>query len=121
MAEHLVVKVTTGAHDNLEVVNQAFTVAATALAAGASVSLWLTGNAVTLALPGAAEALELAQAVPLAELRDVVIEGGTLTVCSQCAARRDVTAGDLLPQVRIAGSTTFVDEVLAPQTQALVY
>jgi len=121
MADTLVVKLTAGAGDNPELVNQAFTVTATAAAAGARVSLWLTGNAVTLALPGAVEAVELPQAPPLADLRDLIVEVGTMTVCSQCAARRDLSASDLLPQVRLAGSVTFVEEILAPGVQALVY
>ena len=44
MARSLVVKVTAGA-DAPERCAQAFTVAATAVAAGAEVSLWLTGDA----------------------------------------------------------------------------
>jgi predicted peroxiredoxin len=116
----LVVKCTAGV-EAPERCSQAFTVAATALAAGASVSLWLTGEAVWLAVPGRAEAFELAHAAPLAELRDAVLAGGTLTVCTQCAARRDLSSDDLLPGVRIAGSASFVDEVLRVDTQALVY
>lgn len=116
----LVVKCTSGA-DAPERSSQAFTVASTALAAGASVSLWLTGEAVWLAVPGRAEQFELPHAAPMAELRDAVLAGGSLTVCTQCAARRDLTQDDLLPGVRIAGSASFVDEVLRDGTQALVY
>jgi predicted peroxiredoxin len=116
----LVVKCTSGA-EAAERCSQAFTVAATALAAGAEVSLWLTGDAVWFALPGRAETFELPHSAPLAELRDAVLAGGTLTVCTQCAARREITQDDLLPGARIAGSATFVDEALRPETQALVY
>jgi hypothetical protein len=35
---------------------------------------------------------------PLADLRDAVIADGRVTVCSQCAARRDLTEADLLPE-----------------------
>ena len=63
-----------------------------------------TGEAAWLAVPGRAEAFELPHSAPLAELRDAVLAGGTLTVCTQCAARRDLSRGDLLPGVRIAGS-----------------
>jgi predicted peroxiredoxin len=100
---------------------QAFTVAATALAAGAKVSVWLTGDASHLARPGVAEGITLPHSAPLSELRDAVIEDGTLTVCTQCAARRDLTQADLLPHVRIAGAATFVDEILSAGAQALVY
>jgi predicted peroxiredoxin len=118
MTRTLVVKCTT---TDPEPCSQAFTVAATALAAGAAVSLWLTGDATGLARPGQAEAFALPKAAPLAELRDAVLAEGTLTVCTQCAARRGLTAADLLPGVRLAGAATFVDEILAEGAQAVVY
>lgn len=116
----LVVKCTSGA-EAPERCAQAFTVAATALAAGAEVSLWLTGEAVWFAVPGRAEAFELPHSAPLAQLRDAVLEAGALTACTQCVARRDLTQADLLDGVRIAGSASFVDEALHEGTQALVY
>jgi predicted peroxiredoxin len=116
----LVVKCTAGAEEP-ERCAQAFTVAVTALAAGASVSLWLTGEASWFALPGHAERFVLTHSPPLAELRDAVLGGGQVTVCTQCAARRDITPEQLLAGARIAGSASFVDEVLAPGAQALVY
>ena len=103
----LVVKLTAGVEEP-ERCAQAFTVAATALAAGAEVSLWLTGDASWLAVPGRAEAFVLPHSAPLAELRDAVLTSGMLTVCTQCAARRNITQGDVLPGVRIAGSASFV-------------
>jgi predicted peroxiredoxin len=116
----LVIKCTTGS-EAPERANQAFTVAATAAAAGVTVSLWLTGDAVWFAVPGRAEQFELPLAAPLADLRDAVLAGGTLTVCTQCAARRELAEADLVPGARIAGSASFVDEILAPGVQALVY
>ena len=116
----LVVKCTAGSEDP-ERCAQAFTVAATALAAGADVSLWLTGEAAWLALPGRAEAFELPHSAPLAQLRDAVLAGGTLTVCTQCAARRGITEAVRSPACAVAGSASFVDEVLRAGTQALVY
>ncbi|MCW2648705.1 MAG: hypothetical protein QOG07_802 [Pseudonocardiales bacterium] len=116
----LVVKCTAGIEDP-ERCAQAFTVAATALAAGAEVSLWLTGEATWLAVPGRAEAFDLPHSAPLSDLRDAVLAGGTLTVCTQCAARRDIAETDLVQGAVIAGSTSFVAEVLADNAQALVY
>jgi predicted peroxiredoxin len=116
----LVVKCTAGAQD-AERCAQAFTVAATAVAAGAQVSLWLTGEASWFALPGRAEVFELPHSAPLADLRDAVLAGGTLTVCTQCAARRDLALPDLVPGARIAGAATFVEEALSDGAQALVY
>ena len=119
-ARRLVVKITCGA-EAPERYAQGVTVAATALASGADVSLWLTGEATWLAVPGTAEAFELPHAAPLADLRDVILAGGRVTVCTQCAARRDLTDEDLLPGARIAGAASFVEEVLEPGVQALVY
>lgn len=120
MTKRLVVKSTCGA-DAPERVNQALTVAATALAAGAEVSLWLTGEGAWLALPGRAAQVRLEHAVPLEELLDSVLAAGSVTVCSQCAARREIGPDDVLDGVRIAGAAVFVEESLADGAQALVY
>jgi len=117
---NLVIKCTAGT-DDPERANQAFTVAAAGLAAGASVSLWLTGAAAWFAVAGRAEALELPLATPLAELRDLVLASGELTVCTQCASRRGIGSGDVLPGVRIAGAAAFVEEALVDHAQALIY
>jgi predicted peroxiredoxin len=119
-SHRLVVKCTSGT-DAPERCSQAFTVAATALAAGVEVSLWLTGEAVWMAVPGRAEQFELPHSAPLAQLRDAVLAGGRLTVCTQCVARRDLTQDELMAGALIAGSTSFVDEILQDGTQALVY
>jgi predicted peroxiredoxin len=119
-ARALVVKVTAG-KDEPERCNQAFTVAATAVASGVSVSLWLTGEAAWLALPGRAEEFSLPHAAPLADLLAGVLAGGTVTVCTQCAARRDIAPDDVIKGIRIAGAATFVAEIMADGTQALVY
>lgn len=118
--QHFVLKLTAG-EINPELCSQAFTVAATALAAGVRVSMWLTGEATWFAVPGRAERFVLAEAAPLSGLRDLIIAGGLLTVCAPCATRRGLTAADFLPGVRIAGAATFVEEALSPGTQALVY
>lgn len=120
MSRTLVIKLTAGA-DEPERANQAFTVAATAVAAGATVSLWLTGDAVWFAVPGRAETFDLPHAAPLTELLAAVLEGGQLTVCTQCAKRRDLTQQDLLPSTRIAGAPAFTEEILTDNTQAIVY
>ena len=116
----LVIKCTAGVEDP-ERCNQAFTVAAAGVAAGAQVSLWLTGEAAWFGVPGRAEEFELDLATPLAELRDIVLADGTLTVCSQCAQRRGLVQGDLVEGTRIAGAAVFTEEVLAESAQALVY
>jgi len=120
MSRTLVVKVTSGT-DRPEATNQAFTVASAAVAAGVDVSLWLTGEGAWFALPGRAAELTLEHATPLADLLDLVLAEGRVTVCTQCAARRGIGPGDVLPGVRIAGASTFVEEILAEGAQALVY
>lgn len=120
MPRSLVVKLTAG-EEAPERANQAFTVAATALASGVPVSLWLTGDATWFAVPGRAEAFDLPLATPLLDLRDTVLAGGTLTVCTQCAARRGITEADVVDGARIAGSASFVEEALVEGAQALVY
>lgn len=120
MARSLVIKVTAGA-DAPERCNQAFTVATTALASGVPVSLWLTGEASWFALPGKAAEFALPHAAPLEELLAAILAGGRVTVCTQCAARRNMTADELIDGVRIAGAPAFVEEVLGEGVQALVY
>ena len=120
MARKLVVKVTAGKEDP-ERCNQAFTVASTAVASGVSVSLWLAGEAAWFSLPGRADDFSLPYSAPLADLIASVLAMGTVSICSQCAARRNIRPEDTMPGVRIAGAATFLSEVLADDTQALVY
>ena len=120
MARGLVIKLTAGA-DEPERANQAINVAATALASGAEVSLWLTGEAVWFAVPGRAEQVALPHAAPFEELLAGVLAGGQLTVCTQCAKRRSLTTDDLIDGVRIAGASAFAEEILADGVQAIVY
>lgn len=115
----LVVKCTAGL-ERREALFQAFTVAATAVASGVEVSLWLTGDATWHAV-AASEDPTLEHSPSLASLRDAVLAGGTVTVCTQCALRRDIAEADLVPGARIAGAASFVDEVMADGTRALVY
>ena len=120
MADRLLVKVTCGT-DDPERSNQAFTVAAAAAASGAPVSLWLTGEAAWFGVPGRAEEFELDLATPLDQLMSAVLATGSVTVCSQCAARRGLVQGDLRDGVTIAGAAVFAEQVLGEDVQALVY
>src|SRR5271166_4804391 len=105
----LVIKVTAG-KDDPERCNQAFTVAATAAASGVPVSLWLTGESAWFGLPGRAGDFSLPQAAPLADLLAGVLAAGLVTVCTQCAARRNIGASDLIEGIRIAGAATRSEE-----------
>ena len=116
----LIVKITCGA-EAAERANQAWTVAAMGVAAGAEVTVWLTGEAVWFGTVDRQPDLALPFATPVAELVQTVGEGGRIVVCTQCAARRELTAVDLLAGATIAGAATFVESVLAEGVQALVY
>ena len=120
MARLLVVKATAGA-DAPERCSQAFTVASTAAASGVDVSFWLTGESAWFALPGRAAEFELPHAAPLPDLLGLLVDAGRVTLCTQCAARRGITADDVLPDIRIAGAAVFVEEILTDGAQALVY
>ena len=116
----LAIKITCGA-EAAERANQAWTVAATAIASGADVTVWLTGEAVWFGVRDRQPDLGLAHATPVAELIETVRLAGRIIVCTQCAARRDVGAADLIEGATIAGAATFVEAALHPQSQALVY
>ena len=69
----------------------------------------------------------LSNLVPPLGLRGVyrstnaTLAAGSVTVCTQCAARRNIEADDLISGIRIAGAATFVAEITAEGAQALVY
>ncbi len=116
----LIIKITCGA-EAAERANQAWTVAAMGVAAGADVTVWLTGEAVWFGVRHRQPDLALPQATPVAELVETVREGGRIVVCTQCAARRDLVAEDLVDHAAIAGAASFVEAVLTDGVQALVY
>ncbi|MDE0776830.1 MAG: DsrE family protein [Nocardioides sp.] len=120
MPRTLAVKLTCGT-ESAERANQGLTVAASAVALGAPVSLWLIGEAVWFAVRDRQPDLGLEHAVPLADLVESVRAGADITVCSQCAARRSVTEQDLIDGARIAGAAVFAELVLQDGVQALVY
>ena len=116
---HLMIKITCGA-EAAERANQAWTVAAMGVAAGARLTVWLTGEAVWFAVTGRQPDLALAHATPVAELVETIRTGGRLVVCTQCAARRELTEQDLVDGAVIGGAAGFVEAVLA-DVRALVY
>jgi predicted peroxiredoxin len=116
----LLIKITCGA-EAAERANQAWTVAAMGVAAGAAVSVWLTGEAVWFAVPGRQPDLDLPYATPVADLIETVRLGGSITVCTQCAARRELVMEDLVQSASIQGAASFVEAALGDKVQALVY
>ena len=118
--QSLLIKITCGA-EAAERANQAWTVAAMGVAAGASVSVWLTGEAAWFAVTGRQPDLQLPYATPVGELVETVRLGGAITVCTQCAARRELAEADLIESASIQGAASFVEQVLADNVRALVY
>ena len=51
----------------------------------------------------------------------IILASGTLTLCTQCAVRRDIKEEDLISGIRIAGAAAYVEEITADATQALIY
>ena len=67
------------------------------------------------------EEFELPHSAKLADLRDAILAGGKITLCTQCAVRRGINDGDQIPGIVIAGAASFVEEIMQPGVQALVY
>lgn len=65
--------------------------------------------------------MTLEHAAAVADLLAAVLASGSVTLCTQCAARRGLSQEDLREGIRIAGAATFVDEITAADVQALVY
>lgn len=119
-ARRLVVKLTAGL-DDPERATMALSVAAAAVAGGFQVSLWLSGEAVSLALPGGADGLALEHSPPASASLAAILEGGTVTACAPCLTRRGLSADDLVDGVGGAGAASFVADATADDTTALVY
>jgi len=123
MSRSLVVQVASGQNDP-ERCAQGFTIAVTAVASGVKTSLWLSGEASWFALPGRAETFELPHSAPLADLLAALLAADALasvTLCSQCAVRREISSDDVIPGIRIAGAALFVEEIMRDEVQVLTF
>jgi predicted peroxiredoxin len=100
-----VINLTTG-HEDGDRVTVAFLVGTAGLAAGKDVVMFLTKEAVRLAIPGYADAIESAGAPPVAKLFAQFAEGGgELYACPICFDARRLDHDRLVPNARIAGAT----------------
>lgn len=120
MRKRLVIKLIAG-HEDPERLSGALNVAAAALASGVDVSLWLTSESSWFALPGKINEVQLPHSPGFAELLALIIQNGSVTLCTQCATRRGIQEQDLIDGITIKGSATFVEEITADGVQALVY
>src|SRR4051794_12630657 len=106
MAEQkVVVNLATGLED-AERVTCAFLVGGAAAEQGKQVAMFLTKEAVRLALPGHADAVACDGCPPLARLFEQYQQnGGELLVCPICFNSRKLDEGALAPNARLAGAT----------------
>jgi len=102
---NVVINLMTG-HEDSEKVTIALLVATAALAKGKPVVMFLTKEAVRLALPGYADAIEVAGSPPVSKLFDQFAQdGGELYVCPICFEARRLDSDELIANARLAGAT----------------
>ena len=106
MAESkVVINLATGLEDS-ERVTVAFLVGGAAAESGRSVAMFLTKEAVRLAVPGFADAVACEGCPPLSRLFEQFAEnGGELLVCPICAKTRKLDEGAFVENARLAGAT----------------
>jgi predicted peroxiredoxin len=103
--QKVVINLATGLEDP-ERVTVAFLVGGAAAQQGRDVTMFMTKEAVRLALPGTAEAVACEGCPPLARLFEQYAEaGGQLFVCPICLTARKLDERQLVPNARIAGAT----------------
>jgi predicted peroxiredoxin len=101
----VVINLSTGLED-AEKVTVAFLVAGAALDAGKQVAMFLTKEAVRLALPGIADATACEGCPPLSRLFQQFADGGgELLVCPICFNTKKLEEGQLVANARLAGAT----------------
>jgi predicted peroxiredoxin len=105
----VVVNLATGLEDG-ERVTVAFLVGGAALEKGKQVSMFLTKEAVRLALPGVAEGVACEGCPPLSRLFEQFASGGgEFLVCPICFNSKNLDEGALVPNARLAGATPLWD------------
>ena len=105
MAEKVLINLATGMEDS-ERVTVAFLVAGAALERGSDVAVFMTKEAVRLALPGHAVGTACDGCPPLERLFEQFAQaGGELLVCPICVNARRLDADEFVANARVAGAT----------------
>jgi predicted peroxiredoxin len=105
MAEKVLINLSTGLEDG-ERVTVAFLVAGAALEQQKPVAMFLTKEAVRLAVPGYGEAVACDGCPPLGRLFEQFTEGGgELLVCPICVKARKMDEDAFVDNARLAGAT----------------
>ena len=114
--DKVLINLTTGLED-AERVTIALLVATAGLDAGKQVAMWLTKEAVRLALPGYGEGVACDGCPPLPRLLGQFGDGGgELLTCPICFNARKLIEGDLAPNARLVGATPLWEWVGAGAT-----
>ena len=114
--QSVLVNLSTGLED-AECVTVALLVAVAALDGGRRVGIWLTKEAVRLALPGYGVGVACAGCPPLERLLEQFSEkGGELLPCPICFSARSLDEGALVPNARLTGATPMWEWVGAGAT-----
>jgi predicted peroxiredoxin len=105
VADKVVINLASGLDDS-ERVTVAFLVGGAALEQDKQVAMFLTKEAIRLALPGYAEAVACDGCPPLSKLLEQFADGGgELLVCPICFSARKLDEGQLAHNARLAGAT----------------
>jgi predicted peroxiredoxin len=109
MARKVLINLATGLEDP-ERVTVAFLVGGAAVQRGDTVAMWVTKEAVRLALPGHAEGIACDGCPPLPRLFEQYAEGGgELLVCPICFSARKLDEAALVANARLAGATPMLE------------
>lgn len=106
MSNKVVINLATGLGEDAERVTVAFLVGGAAAAKGRPVAMFLTKDAVRLALPGTATGEACDGCPPLERLFEQYAQaGGELLACPICLTSRGLEGEELVPNARSAGAT----------------
>jgi predicted peroxiredoxin len=106
MSNKVVINLATGLDDDPERVMIAFLVGGAAAAKGKPVAMFLTKDAVHLAIPGKAQGVACEGCPPIERLFEQYAEGGgELLVCPICVTSRGLDGTEFAANARIAGAT----------------